>query len=235
MTLTPAWLGRKVIGTACACAVFYLTAAYRASAIAVQLGEQDFTVGQGAGLDEFNALGSNEPAPFDLVRGSDLIPGDPFSATWSFTFAPDAYRAATITIGVTDHDSAASGDQVSSFLFGVHDLTSQLNAQFNTSGGRQIEYNIYSVALPAESLSSLSGGSAAFALTLKGPGLRGLSLTSDSEVRGNGAGLDFARLDLTVPEPNAAALCLWSVTAIRARGLTKRSSRKTGTGVNIQN
>jgi hypothetical protein len=177
----------------------------------VTIGDQDFTNGYIlTGIDEFNTHSVGEPAPFDLPRGSDY--GNPFSASWTFNYSPLIVTSASLTLGIVDHDSKAPGSQISSFTVDSIDITSLLDAKFESSGGSQGEYNIYSINLPILTFSNLSDGAATFTLTLQGPGLQqGGSTTS-----GNGAGLDFATLTI-VPEP--ATICLLGFGAM---GLLRR-------------
>lgn len=174
-----------------------------AANLVTTLGEQDFTNGSlGTTLDDFNAASVGEPSPFNGFRGSDF--GDPFSATWTFNFgALSNITSAFFKLGLYDHDSQAPGNQVDSFLLDGKDLTSFLNAALESSGGSQIEYNVYEIALPDWVFADLEDGIATFALTLKGPGLQDGPSTTSS----NGAGLDFSSLaintqDTKVPEPS---------------------------------
>jgi hypothetical protein len=172
-------------------------------ATTVTLGDQDFTDGSfPPGVADFNAHSVGEPAPFNQFRGNDY--DTPFSESWTFNYSAQAVTSATLTLGIFDHDSAAPGSQLSSFTVDSINISSVLDILFEGSGGRQNEYNIYTINLPASTFVSLSDGIAAFTLTLQGPGLEdGGGLTSE-----NGAGLDFATLTV-VPEP--ATICLLSL------------------------
>ncbi|HVE15972.1 MAG TPA: PEP-CTERM sorting domain-containing protein [Chthoniobacterales bacterium] len=167
----------------------------------VTLGQQDFTDGQMLlGIGAFNAASVGEPAPFDLVYGGDVA-GPDFSQSWTFNYAatPDI-QAATITIGIYDHDSIATGPQVAFFGVDGIDLTAPLNTAFEGHGGASGEYNIYTVTLPPSAWLSLTDGTATFTLTLKnGYGAQG-------DTTNNGAGLDFASLTYAVPEPGTCLL-----------------------------
>lgn len=182
-----------------------------ANAVVIQLGDQDFADGVGVNsVAAFNAAAAGEPAPFDQFRGSDLVGRTPLSESWTFNFLAQAYPGATFTLGITDHDSQAPGSQVAFFGFDGNVLTSLLDTAFESSGGRQFENNIYTINVPNSALASLSDGTALFTLTLQGPSLGGgTPLTPNpSSLPNNGAGLDFARLDLaaSVPEPTTLAL-----------------------------
>ena len=174
-----------------------------ALALVVQLGDQDFPNGTITAL--FDPASAGEPAPFDGFRGDDNAID--FSESWTFNFVPGLYTSGSITIGIFDHDSASPGGQLAAFGFDDNDLTAALDLLFESSGGAQLEVNTYTVGLPPATLADLADGSATFALTLKGPTLSGLGLVLPN----NGAGLDFARLDLgegtRVPEP-ATVSCL---------------------------
>jgi hypothetical protein len=176
------------------------------NAVSITLGDQDFVDGSfPGGVAGFNSASSGEPSPFDRFYGSDY--GSPFSETWTFNYTPGAYSSAVLTLGIFDHDSAASGSQVASFLLDSIDLTTLINVAFESYGGTQNEDNVYSLVLPSSTLSAFSDGVATFSLTLQGPGLEGSSGSTGSTTASNGAGLDFAKLDLApVPEPTTMLL-----------------------------
>lgn len=185
------------------------------------LGDQNFIDGSSpSGVNGFNTPSSGEPAPFDMFRGSDS--GNPFSESWTFTYdaLPDN-TAASITLGIFDHDSQAPGSQISSFTVDGNNLTSILDTAFESKGGAQNEYNVYAVTLPESVFSDLEDGSATFSLTLQEPGLQeGLELAS-----GNGAGLDSATLKIeAVPEPSSA-LGLLAFGALGAGSVLKRKQK----------
>ncbi len=186
--------------------------------VMVQLGDQDFANGQGInGVAVFNAAAAGEPVPFDSFRGSDLAGSAPFSESWTFNYAAGAYVNATLTLGIADHDSQATGSQIVFFGFDGNDLTSLLNTLFESSGGRQFENNIYSVNIPALDLADLTDGTATFTLTLQGPSLSGTPLDPmPGSLPNNGAGLDFARLDLAVPEPGSLTFVILAVASLTA-------------------
>ena len=176
-----------VVTVAVAVALLALSAA-PAAALVIQLGDQDFA--NGAITPLFNPPSAGEPAPFDGFRGDDNNTN--FSESWTFVFAPGAHAAASITIGIFDHDSASPGSQLASFGFDGNDLTGALDTLFESSGGAQLEVNVYTLALSAAALGDLADGSATFTLTLQGPTLSGLGAVLAS----NGAGLDFSSLAL---------------------------------------
>lgn len=209
-----------------------------APASVLQLGTQD--LGEGQVLGCFSAIPGCTVAwtsatdPFNRFAGSD--PGVPgavnFSAQWSFdlsSIGPERPGAVRIEIGVYDHDSAAPGSQLDSFVLNpgsgsALNLTALLEPLFEAPGiGEQQEYNVFGVDLPGSALDSLLSSSVAtFALSLKGPALiklqSGAIVSADGS---NGAGLDFARLTLTgaatVPEPAAALLALAALALARGR------------------
>lgn len=188
-------------------ATLLLAATSPAAALTVTLGDQDFadgTILQFSWIFQNSSVG--EPSPFDGFIGSDQADGSNFTASFTFNYAPGPYTAATLTFGIVDHDSALPGDEVASFTADGVDLTAALNAAFNASGGTQGEVNVYTLDL-APLLSELADGSITFELMLQGNGVRdsGIPYT-------NGAGLDFAQLnlrepdDVPVPEPGTLAL-----------------------------
>ena len=175
----------------------------------VQLGTQHFTDGQLISGDEYTAAVSGQLAPFNDFIGSDL--SSHFSASYSFAFAAQPISSATFALGIFDADSAAEGDQVGAFSINGIDLTRLLNAAFNSHGGTQREYNVFTITLPTNVLVSIATGQANIALTLAGPGLAGIAGDSSLPSSFNGAGLDFSTLTLNpttnaVPEPSSLAL-----------------------------
>ena len=185
--------------------------------VQVILGDQDFSDGSLlADAAAFNGPSAGEPAPFDSFKGSDY--NADFSGSWTFNFSPGSYSSATITIGLFDADGSTQGDQVSFFGFDGNDMTVIAVGATNDFGvGFQLQYNVYSMTIPVAALADLSDGSATFTLTLQ-RGLEGPPGTSSGAVGGtsgdpagsisssgitlfNGAGLDFATLDATSPEP----------------------------------
>ena len=182
------------------------------------LGDQDYANGSFPNSVEFRGRQSGEPFPFGVFLGSDGG-STSFSASWSFTYGAAPVTGATLTFGIYDHDSAASGDQVASFWLDGMNLTSFISPLFNAPGvGFNTEYNVISLTLPDFTLGALSDGIASFALALKGPNC---GISSDGSCPGggsfNGAALDFASLSLgqmivreipAIPEPETYVLML---------------------------
>jgi hypothetical protein len=167
------------------------------------------------------AAQSGQASPFNGPCGSDASVN--CSASWTFAYilgAGETVDAATLTLGIYDIDSAASGDQVGSFtLTGGDDLTSSLNAVSETldggSGSPNSYYDVLEITIPTTSFTVLDGGSATFNLALAGPGLGILGNTTH-----NGASLIFSTLDLqtgtasSVPEPSMWSLMLAGIVGI---------------------
>lgn len=170
----------------------------------------------------FTTLNGTYAAPFNSVCGSDTgLLGANCSASWTFNYtvpAGDTITGATLTLGIVDIDSAASGNQVGSFtLDGTDDLTALLNAVSEGlnggSGAPNNQYDILTINIPGADLTSLSGDTATFAVTLAAPGLGTLGNTPF-----NGAGLVFSTLDITAmsgstpppptPEPSTTAFLM---------------------------
>ncbi|MDH3388026.1 MAG: hypothetical protein OEN02_08975 [Gammaproteobacteria bacterium] len=170
---------------------------------------------------------SGQPAPFDVGKGSDLFAN--LSESWTFNYGAiaDPITAATLTLGIVDHDSAATGSQVGSFSIDGNDLTGVLDAAFETGGGSADgEYNVYSLSLGASTLLDLLDGSALVNLALAGPGLQtALFGGAVSETANNGAHLIFSTLSIetaalpAIPIPAAAPLF---ATALALFGLYRR-------------
>lgn len=202
-------------------AALALLAAGPAGAAMFMLGDQDFTDGQIlTGTPQFDAASAGEPAPFDMFIGSDV--GADFSASFTFNFAADTYTAASLTFGIFDHDSAAAGDQVALFSLDGVDLTTELNALLNASGGANLEDNVYTIGLTGSALTAVQDGAATFMLTLQGPLPSPFAGLPDLQF--NGAGLDFATLDVqaqpAVPEPST-----WVLLTLGLAGIAWRRRR----------
>jgi len=172
------------------------------------------------------AAQAGQPAPFDQGKGNEIL-GPDFTAAWTFVYgAPaDPIQSASLTLGLADHDSAASGGQVALFAVELVDLTSVLSLALEARGGTDAEYNVYSVDLPSSVFGQLADGTGLVQLQLQGPGLvtplfplPGPNPPTESSF--NGAHLVFATLAFeTVPEPCAAfflASTLLAVAALRA-------------------
>jgi hypothetical protein len=172
--------------------------------------------------------------PFDQGHGSDVLSfvGN-FDESWTHSYGAIAEEilSASITIGIYDHDSAATGSQLSSFVVESLDRTAMLNAQFEVAGdGLDGMYNEYTINLDVSIFASLADGSALVSLALQGPGLVTPLFplpgpNAPQEVTTNGANLIYSTLTIntltinTVPIPAAAPLFL---SAIAAFGLYRR-------------
>lgn len=186
----------------------------------VTLGDQDFVDGATPTTGAFLTAGAGEPAPFDgLFSGSDVT-GPNFSASWTFSYGAiaDTITGGSLILGIYDHESAASGNQVASFTVNGVDLTGALNTLFEAHGGASREDNVYTLALPASTFAGLASGTVNVSLSLAGPGL-GLF----DETPFNGAALDFSTLDIAtaVPEPLTSTLLLLGVPAVLAAARRK--------------
>jgi hypothetical protein len=195
-----------------------------AAAQTITLGQQDFANGAFTDLGAFNTAGAGEAAPFNAFQGGD--PSGSANASFAFTFnypSLGSITGATLTFGIFDLDSQASGSQIASFVLnGSQDLTALLDAASEASPAAQLEVRVFSLALPSSVFASLAGGTAAFTLTLQGP-----SLGVSGELPNNGAGLDFATLQLntsTVPEPSTWALLGTGLLAVAGVAARRRRS-----------
>ncbi len=161
-------------------------------------------------------------APFNAGLGSDASSNA--AGSWSHAFGAigDPITSAFLEIGLIDHDSAASGDQMGLFTVDGNDMTGVLNGLFNGSGGGNGEYNVYSVDLTGIA-ASLADGVVDVVLNLASPGLQECliflpgcdSANPVSETLFNGAHYIYSQLMIetqdqtppgAVPEPASLAL-----------------------------
>lgn len=193
--------GKRGLAAAVAGVVVITMSAGTALAATAVGGVQDFTDGTIVGYYAFNAASRGEAAPFDRFRGGDTVYAGPigeepptpsFDEQFTLTLDPGSYASGDFTLGIYDHDSATPGSQL--FYFGVDgvDLTTLLDQALESRGGTQAEYNVYTIALPAAALAEFADGAGTFRLALQGPTIA----ESGESLPYNGAGLDFARLDL---------------------------------------
>jgi hypothetical protein len=190
-----------------------------ASAVTTTIGTQHFTNGQTVGTGTFLGAVSGQPAPFDQFYGGDVA-GPDFDVNWTFNYvAPAAVFSATLTIGLFDGDFTASGQQLSQLTIDGNPIT-LAGASFEAGPGGSGQYGVYSIALPPTVFTSLADGSAAVHFALQGPGLGVIGETTN-----NGAGIDFATLDIQeVPEPGASVLaCLAGLAASLRRRRERRA------------
>ena len=179
-----------------------------------------FNPGDVPSLAQLTAAQGGQPAPFDQGKGNEVL-GPDFSATWTHDLPIflGTVTAASITIGIADHDSAASGSQVALFQVGAEDLTSALDSAFEAAGGAADgAYAIYTVPLPGSLLSGLSGSMLTVQLQLMGPGLQTPVVPPGPavEVEWNGAFLLYSTLEITsnVPEPAAGLLVVGAASVL---------------------
>lgn len=158
-------------------------------------------------LADILAVQSGQTAPFDAAIGNDLL-GPNFSAAWQHSFGPvtDTISSAIFAFGIYDHDSAASGDQVSAFTINGFDLTAELNGLMNAPAqGGDAQFDIFALDLSQTILDSLVGGTGDIALDLAGPGLVPTlfplgSVNPPTESAFNGAYLIYSSLDITTED-----------------------------------
>ena len=179
---------------------------------------------------------AGQPATFDMGYGNDVFPASSFVQGWTHNYGPiiDPILSATITIGIADHDSAASGSQLGLFTLDGNSLTMALNALFEASGGADTEYNVYSLALPGSIFADLADGSMTAQLNLTGPGLVTplFPLPGPNppiESAGNGAFLIFSTLKIetgVAPVAEPGTLLLLSTFAMLLGVMPSRRRRK---------
>jgi hypothetical protein len=218
MQATFARCSRKISGAAraAACLLGLIVAGPASAAmITVSLGNTSpgFNDGDTPPLvpDILNAQ-SGQPAPFDSGKGSDVLSN--LDESWSFGYGAisGTILSASLTLGIIDHDSAASGSQLAGYLLDGNDLTADLDALFEGGGGTNNEYNVYTLNLGPSLFADLADGSLLVDLALAGPGLEtNLQTGAVTETGFNGAFLIFSTLSITtrdvqVPEPGSLAL-----------------------------
>jgi len=178
------------------------------------------------GVGSIAAAQTGQELPFNQSCGADVVPnpGD-CSTSWKFSYGAtsDPILSASLTIGIVDHDSAASGSQVGLFSLDGGSLTAALDNEFEAAGGLDGMYNVYSLSLSAGFFAGLADGIAMVMLALQGNGLQtctssfacsGETLPFVSETNFNGANLIFSTLTIetqdipAVPLPAAAPLFL---------------------------
>jgi hypothetical protein len=177
---------------------------------------------------------AGQPSPFDTGYGTDGLFGGNFAQTWSHTYAAIAnpILSASITIGIYDHDSAASGSQLSLFDIDGTDYTTNLDSLFETAGdGADLMYNEYTLSLGAGTFAALADGTALITLNLMGPGLVTPLFplpgpNPPTETTSNGANLIFSTLNIEYQDapsavPIPAALPLFA-SALFAIGVFRR-------------
>jgi len=169
-----------------------------------------FANGSFPALLDIGSAQAGQPAPFDLGNGNELL-GPNFSASWTFNYGAIAQpiAGASIAVGMFDHDAAASGDQVATFDFEGNDLTAAMNSQFESFGGANGEYNVYTVPIPMSFFGNLIDGNATFQLDLQDPGLQTdiMEPHDTTETPFNGAHIIFSTLQIRpVPEPSTLLL-----------------------------
>src|SRR5882672_736780 len=104
----------KSVLVGCTAITFVVLGLNSGQAASSTLGVQNFVDGSFiTGVAAFDSGSAADPSPFQSFNGSDF--GGPFAASWTFNFAATPVSSATITFGIFDNDSQASGLQVASF------------------------------------------------------------------------------------------------------------------------
>lgn len=166
-----------------------------------------------------------QPVPFDQGYGADPILD--FAVNWTFNYPVPTgpITAASITVGVLDHDSSSPGSQLASSNVDGTDVTALLDAAFEGHGGANNEYNEYTIGLPAGAFAALADGTAPVALALQGPVLTPPLFPPPPFVQepNNGAHIFFSTLEITyVPEPSTFVLLAMGVYGMVSRRWRRR-------------
>ena len=166
-----------------------------------------------------------QPAPFDAGIGNELF-GDPASVNWTFLYAAitDTIISASLTIGIADHDSMSSGNQLEAFSGDGSSLFTEMNTLFEGSGGSDGEYNVYTIDLVGF-FADLADGSFLTALDIGGSGLQTALFGGEvTETANNGFHLIYSTLSITteeitdpdpIPEPNILMLFVAALLGLR--------------------
>jgi len=185
------------------------------------------------------SIQSGQAAPFDQGCGSDVLASiGNCSASWTFSYGvlAEPIISASLSIGIVDHDSNASGSQLLSYGLDGNDLTASLDALFEESGdGLDGMYNVYTIDLTGF-FAALTDGSASVSIALQGPGLITPLFplpgpNPPTETATNGANLIYSSLSIEtqpaqpVPEPGSLVLATLGLLGI---GIFRRRRAVTG-------
>ncbi len=181
------------------------------AAVLQQLGDQDFVDGHAPVLAAaVVAANADDPEPFNKFFGSD--PATLGSLAFRHSFAPGAYRSATITFGLIDHDSFS-------------DLQDTVSIDFDDV--RQDTASLRGISVRGSSVHVVSFDVAPSLLSDGVLNVRISAIQPAEGFAGNGIGVDFSRLEaLPVPEPSMYALWLVGLAGIAAVSQRWRGARQ---------
>ena len=113
-----------------------------------------------SGFDMLDLLNEVHPDPFDAVNGG--FSTEPDNAYWQFDnlgAITDTIIGASISFGLWDLDSAASGSQLDSFALDQTNFTLDLNNLFEANGGSTYnEFNVFTIDLDSIFFANLADG-----------------------------------------------------------------------------
>lgn len=198
--------------------ILFLSLSTHAAIITSSVGNTTSGYADGDIVDVWDLAGiqGGQIAPFDQSYGLDIDlfgPGaDPGLLSWDFTsllLITDPIISATLSIGLIDIDSIATGSQLDQFLIDGIDKTTELNDQFELKASVSDEFNIFTIDLGPSFFASLADGSFSAGIDIGGKG----SVFNlfpfpggDEDTDFNGINLVFSTLTIetgiTPPPPN---------------------------------
>jgi len=136
-------------------------------------GSTGFVDGDTPGILEILNAQSGQAAPFNGVIGHSVIT-DPNNVNWLFNYGAitDTIINASLSFGIWDLDSAASGSQLDSFSVEGTDLTADLNTMFEVAATNYNEYNEFTLNFDNSFFANVADGLFSVDLDIGGQGFQ---------------------------------------------------------------